>query len=71
MMRAVVVSVLAAVALASPALAGTPDFSGMQVRAFIPPKPTPAFTFPDLSGKPVKLDDIRGKVTMLVFWATW
>lgn len=26
---------------------------------------------PDLDGQPMKLSDTRGKVTLLVFWATW
>ena len=29
------------------------------------------FTLPDLSGKPVKLSEQRGKVVLLNFWATW
>lgn len=31
----------------------------------------PAFTLPDLSGQQVSLDQYRGKVVMLDFWATW
>lgn len=35
-------------------------------------KPYPfAFELPDLDGKPVKLDDIRGKVTIVDVWGTW
>jgi len=29
------------------------------------------FALPDLSGKPVKLSEQRGKVVLLNFWATW
>lgn len=29
------------------------------------------FTYPDLSGKPVRLSDYRGKVVLLSFFATW
>ena len=38
-----------------------------------PSKPTdaPDFTLPDLSGKPVRLSDYKGKVVFLNFWATW
>jgi thiol-disulfide isomerase/thioredoxin len=32
---------------------------------------TPAFTLPDLSGKPIRLADYRGKVTLVNFWASW
>jgi len=31
----------------------------------------PAFALPDLAGKPVRLDDYRGRVTLINFWASW
>jgi thiol-disulfide isomerase/thioredoxin len=31
----------------------------------------PAFALPDLTGKPVSLQDYRGKVTLVNFWASW
>lgn len=31
----------------------------------------PAFVLPDLDGKVVRLDDLRGKVVLLNLWATW
>lgn len=30
-----------------------------------------AFSLKDLSGKPVRLDDYKGKVVVVNFWATW
>jgi thiol-disulfide isomerase/thioredoxin len=31
----------------------------------------PSFVLPDLAGKPVLLEDYRGKVTLVNFWASW
>ena len=54
-----------------PALAATPDFAGMQIQPYEPPKAAPALALPNLDGKTVRLEDFKGKVVMLVFWATW
>ena len=60
-----------ALVVVTPALAGGPDFASMQVQPYDPPKPAPAFALPDLQGKTVRLEDLRGKVVLLFFWTTW
>ncbi|HZS32437.1 MAG TPA: TlpA disulfide reductase family protein [Methylomirabilota bacterium] len=35
------------------------------------PAAVAGFELPDLAGRPVRLDDFRGKVVLLNFWATW
>ncbi len=34
-------------------------------------RPAPAFKLPDINGRQVALDQYRGKVVLLDFWATW
>ena len=34
-------------------------------------KPAPGFALQDATGKTVKIEDYRGKVVLLDFWATW
>jgi peroxiredoxin len=34
-------------------------------------QPVPSFSLPDLDGNVHRLDDLRGKVVVLNFWATW
>jgi cytochrome oxidase Cu insertion factor (SCO1/SenC/PrrC family) len=53
------------------AAAAAPDFASMNIQRYDPPKPAPAFTLPDLDGKQVRLADLKGKVVLLFYWATW
>jgi len=70
-MRTVVAAGLAVALLASGAVAAGPDFDKMGAQAYAPSRPAPAFTLPDLDGRPHTLNELRGKVVMLYFWATW
>jgi cytochrome oxidase Cu insertion factor (SCO1/SenC/PrrC family) len=64
--------ILTALALLTVGGAGAaPDFASFQVQPYQPPKPAPAFSLPSIDGRTVRLEDFRGKVVLLFFWATW
>jgi cytochrome oxidase Cu insertion factor (SCO1/SenC/PrrC family) len=69
----VVAALMAAVlpAVAPVAAAAAPDFAAMKIERYDPPKVAPAFTLPGLDGTPVHLADLKGKVVLLFYWATW
>ena len=62
---------LAFLAVAVPGAAQAPDFAGVGIQPYDPPKPAPALTLPGLDGKTRGLAELRGKVVLVVFWATW
>ena len=51
-------------------LAATPSLAGGELKTW-DHRPTPAFALNDVSGKPVRLEDFKGKVVLINFWATW
>ena len=53
------------------AAAAAPDFAAVDIQRYDPPKPAPEFSLPDLDGRQVRLSDLRGKVVLLFYWATW
>jgi len=66
-----VVATLALLTAGSAGAAPAPDFASLQVQPYQPPKPAPSFSLPSLDGHTVRLEDFRGKVVLLFFWATW
>jgi len=71
MMRRITVVGLALALLTGSSAGAAPDFASLQVQAYQPPKPAPAFALPGLDGKVTRLVDLRGKVVLVFFWATW
>lgn len=64
--RFAVLTLLLGVLLPFPAAAQLPVIKFVR-----DPDPAPPIKFKDLAGKQVTLDDFKGKVVLLNFWATW
>jgi cytochrome oxidase Cu insertion factor (SCO1/SenC/PrrC family) len=71
MHRITVVGLALALLTVGGAGAAAPDFASLQVQPYQPPKPAPAFALPGLDGKITRLADLKGKVVLVFFWATW
>jgi cytochrome oxidase Cu insertion factor (SCO1/SenC/PrrC family) len=70
-MRSALAAALTTLVLATAAAGAAPDYASVQVQPYTEPKPAPAFALPDLQGRTHRLEDLRGKVVMVFFWATW
>lgn len=67
-------AVLAAALVCTAACASKPSTAGTpaaQVKSAELRKPAPDFELKDADGRTVKLSDLKGKVVMVNFWATW
>ena len=71
MIRRTTLVVLALALLTVGGAGAAPDFASLQVQPYEPPKPAPSFSLPSIDGRTVRLEDFRGKVVLLFFWATW
>jgi cytochrome oxidase Cu insertion factor (SCO1/SenC/PrrC family) len=72
MIRRIIVVVVLTLALPTVGGAGAgPDFASLQVQPYQPPKPAPPFALPGLNGQITRLADLKGKVVLVFFWATW
>jgi thiol-disulfide isomerase/thioredoxin len=47
------------------------DTEHNRMAQFAPGKPSPKFNYPDINGKNVSLDDLKGKYVYVDVWATW
>lgn len=47
------------------------DKENAMASAFKPGTPSPKFNYPDISGKNISLDDLKGKYVYVDVWATW
>ena len=65
------VAAVGALLIAAQTAAAAPNWSALDAQPYEPPKLAPAFALPDPDDKVTRLEDLRGKVVLLFFWATW
>ncbi len=60
-------------ALTAGPVAGAPEdpFAAMKVQRAVREAQAPPFRLQTLEGKPVALEDVKGKVVFFYFWRTW
>lgn len=63
--------VLAVAAVAAVAFLANREEAAESDVAVNPPKPAPAWELKDLAGNTIRSADLKGKVVILDFWATW
>jgi hypothetical protein len=63
--------VAAVLTAALPVRAAGPDLSALGLQLYESPTPAPPFSLPDLGGRTRSLADLRGKLVLVFFWATW
>ena len=56
---------------AAPAPVFSADVRPGSIRLVADPSPLPALSMQDLDGRTITTDDLRGKVMLVNFWATW
>ena len=66
-----VVAAAGVLLVAAQTAAAAPNWAALDAQAYEPPKLAPAFELPDPDGRVTRLQDLRGKVVLLFFWATW